>query len=453
MVRPVSCGNLNSSFSRLLDNRHSMAADDSPVWVGVLELENDESVTGMSGPLQANHHDARILVFTHGAPLGYVSISTQPTQSLASRAVAAVHLTLADALALHAECDPDVGHQEFQAPWKTIVSCPRNFPTSGLSGITVVVCTRDRPEQLSKCLTALRKVAYSPIEILIVDNAPTGTETKELVEAFAQDDSRFRYTCEPQPGLSRARNHGLAEARFDQIAFTDDDVSVTEGWPAALAVGFASDPDAACVTGLVVPSSLETSAERYFDSRYAWGEAFDAQCYDLDEHRHPGRLYPFTAGTFGTGANFAVKRDVVSKLGGFDPLLGAGSKTRGGEDLDIFLRLVLAGERICYVPSAVVCHRHRADTQALAQQIRSYGYGTGAYLAKHLLNGNLSVSFLLRGLLQKTADTRSRMRQASQASQLGGYGRWLALSEVAGVLTGSWLYYRASRRVRPGQRI
>jgi glycosyltransferase involved in cell wall biosynthesis len=428
-----------------------MAVDDFPVWVGVLELEHGESVVGVSGALQPRHHDARILVFIHGAPLGYVSIPAQPAESLASRALNAAHLTLADTLALHAKCGAQTEDQENRAAWNTAMSCPRNFPTNGLSGITVVVCTRNRPEQLSKCLAALRKVDYNPIEILIVDNAPTGTETKDIVEALAQDDPRFRYTCEPRAGLSRARNHGLTQARFDQIAFTDDDVSVAEGWPAALAAGFASDPGAVCITGLVVPSSLDTSAERYFDSRYAWGEAFEAQRYNLDEHRHPGRLYPFTAGTFGTGANFAVQRDAVSKIGGFDPLLGAGSTTRGGEDLDIFLRLVLAGERICYLPSAIVWHRHRSDTQALAQQIHSYGYGTGAYLVKHLLNRNLSTSFLCRGLLEKTADTGSRMRQASQASQFGGYGTWLGLSEVAGVLTGSWLYYRASRRVRQGE--
>lgn len=423
-----------------------MTVNNSPVWVGVLELEHAESVVGVSGSLQSCHHDARILVFIHGAPLGYVSIPAHPTESLASRALDAANLSLADALAIHAECSAQAEDEEVRAGWKTVMSCPRNFPTSSLSGITVVVCTRNRPEQLSKCLAALRKIDYDPIEILIVDNAPTGTETKDLVEALTQDDPRFRYTCEPRAGLSRARNHGLMQARFDQVAFTDDDVSVTEGWPAALAAGFASDPGSACITGLVVPSSLETSAERYFDSRYAWGEAFEAQRYDLDEHRHPGRLYPFTAGTFGTGANFAVKRDAVIKLGGFDPLLGAGSTTRGGEDLDIFLRLVLAGERICYVPSAIVWHRHRSDTQALAQQIRSYGYGTGAYLVKHLLNRNLSTSLLRRGLLEKTADTGSRMRQASEASQLGGYGTWLGLSEVMGVLTGSWRYFRASRR-------
>jgi GT2 family glycosyltransferase len=310
----------------------------------------------------------------------------------------------------------------------------------------VVVCTRNRTEQLRSCLTALQQVTYEPVEFLVVDNAPIGTETWDLVMEFARSDSRFQYTTEPLPGLSRARNHGLGCAKFDLVAFTDDDITVDSGWPAALAAGFASDPDAVCVTGVVVPSALNTGAERYFDSRYAWGEAFEAQRYDLDEHRPPSRLYPFTAGIFGTGANFAVKRQAVAQLGGFDNLLGAGGPGRGGEDLDIFLRLVLAGGRICYVPSALVWHQHRSETGALASQIYSYGYGLGAYLAKHLLNRNFSVPFLMRGFTRKAIDTGHRMQSAAKSSQLNGRARQLALRESAGVAAGALRYYRATRR-------
>src|SRR6185437_8580535 len=103
-------------------------------------------------------------------------------------------------------------------------------------------------------------------------------------------------------------------------------------------------------------------------------------------------------------------------LGEFDPLLGAGSPTRGGEDLDMFLRVILAGERLSYVPSALVWHRHRADVAALGEQIYSYGYGLGAYLAKHLLSRDLKLTVLGRGLIRQSGVVISRMRQASEAS-------------------------------------
>lgn len=423
---------------------------ESQIWVGLLDLDSDSEVAAVSGEPGPGHQEARILVRMHRAPLGHVHLPVWPRETFTSRARAAAQAAMAGRLREHAECGPVPANVVAHGPdrrgdWKKPVSCPRGFPARG-PGISVVVCTRNRAEQLRSCLIALQQITYEPVEVLVVDNAPTGTETWDLVMEFARSDSRFQYTTEPLPGLSRARNHGLANAKFDLAAFTDDDITVDPGWPAALAAGFMSDPDAVCVTGVVVPSALNTGAERYFDSRYAWGEAFEAQRYDLDEHRHPSRLYPFTAGIFGTGANFAVKRQAVAELGGFDDLLGAGGAGRGGEDLDIFLRLVLAGGRICYVPSALVWHQHRSQTGALAEQIYSYGHGLGAYLAKHLLNRNFSVSFLMSGFTGKAVDTGTRMQSAAKSSQLNGQARQLALRESAGVAAGALRYYLARRR-------
>jgi GT2 family glycosyltransferase len=423
---------------------------ESPIWIGLLDLDSNGEVAAVSGEPGLAHREARVLIRVHQAPLGHVHLQVRPRETFTSRARVAAEAALAGPLREHTECQPmppDLVAQEPRCDWKKSASCPRRFPAQG-PGISVVVCTRNRPEQLRSCLTALQKVAYEPVEILVVDNAPTGTETWSLVMEFAQSDSRFQYTTEPLPGLSRARNHGLANAKFDLVAFTDDDITVDPGWPAALAAGFRSDPRAVCVTGVVVPSALNTGAERYFDSRYAWGEAFEAQRYDMGAHRHPSRLYPFTAGIFGTGANFAVKRQVVAGLGGFDCLLGAGGVGRGGEDLDMFLRLILAGGRICYVPSALVWHQHRSDTGALAEQIYSYGHGLGAYLAKHLLNRDFSVSFLMRGLTGKAMDTSSRMQSAAKSSKLNGKARQLILRESAGLAAGALRYYWATRQSR-----
>ena len=270
-------------------------------------------------------------------------------------------------------------------------------------------------------------------------------DTRELVTALAEADARIHYTCEPDTGLSRARNHGLARAQFDLVCFTDDDTRVDPGWPSAVAAGFAADPETVCVTGLVASSSLNTGSERYFDSRYSWGEAFEPRRYDLIAHRHSSPLYPYSAGVFGTGANLAVRRSAVTGLGGFDPILGAGGPGRGGEDLDMFLRIILAGDRICYLPSSLVWHQHRSDMEALGEQIYSYGHGLGAYLAKHLISGGMPVVLLARGLRRAGVVLR-RTHQASQAGQMRVGGRRLALTEARGALVGALCYGRAARR-------
>jgi GT2 family glycosyltransferase len=423
------------------------AAGSRATWVGLLDLDESSSVMGASGPVRADHRQARVLVRVHRAPLGHVGVPILPMETLTERIRTAAAHTLAEALARHDQCDRR-GHGAVDpGEWADRMACPRSFPSAGRSGLSIVVCTRDRTEKLGECLRALRqRVSYDPVEILVVDNAPRGDATRELVTAYARDDSRIRYTCEPLPGLTIARNHGLGQARFDLVAFADDDTSVEAGWLAAIAAGFAGDPDVVCVTGPVVSSALDTGAERYFDSRYPWGEAFEPRRYDLGEHRHPSRLYPFRAGIFGTGANFAVRRSAVVRLGGFDPLLGTGTASRGGDDLDMFVRLILAGGRICYLPSALVWHHHRAETGALSEQIYSYGHGLGAYLAKRVMNREMSLGLLRRGLRETGADLKGRMQQASQSSQLGAAARWLALNEALGVAPGALRYYRAARR-------
>jgi GT2 family glycosyltransferase len=419
---------------------------EASIWVGLLDLDDSEPVCGVSGPLGDRYDMARVLVRMHHAPIGYVQLPVAPAGSLTARATRLAEKTLADRIRRHEELDKEAENRQESAGWMAAVSCPHQFAISGGAGVTVIICTRDRTKGLQESLRSIQQVNYEPLEILVVDNAPTSGDTRELVTAMAAADARIHYTCEPDPGLSRARNHGVARAGFDLVCFTDDDTRVDPGWPAAIAAGFAADREALCVTGLVASSSLDTGSERYFDSRYSWGEAFEARRYDLVTNRHPSALYPFSAGIFGTGANFAFRRDAVNDLGGFDPILGAGGPGRGGEDLDMFLRVILAGGRICYLPSSLVWHQHRSNVEALSEQIYSYGYGLGAYLAKQLISGQMPVALLGRGLRQAGV-VLGRTRQASRAGQMRAHGRRLALTEARGVVAGALCYRRVARRV------
>src|SRR5690606_10253863 len=94
-----------------------------------------------------------------------------------------------------------------------------------LPSISVVVCTRDRPQELRACLVALGKIDYPDYEVIVVDNASETAETSAIVEA-----ARLRYVREDRPGLDWARNRGWRLARYDIIAFTDDDVLVDPMW-------------------------------------------------------------------------------------------------------------------------------------------------------------------------------------------------------------------------------
>jgi GT2 family glycosyltransferase len=416
------------------------------VWIGLAELSDGSPVRSVSGPPRPDQELARVLVRMHGAPLGYVRLPLRPEATLGERVKDAAESSLAESVGRHLRQDAAADAASAAPEWEGQVGCPERFRHDGV-GISIVVCTRDRPDVLQECLRELVLVKYAPLEILVVDNAPTRDITKKVVSELANEDPRIRYTCEPQPGLSRARNHGMAVAKFDLVAFTDDDVLVDAGWPAALAAGFAADPEAACMTGLVASRTLDTNAEFYFDSRYSWGESVAPRRYDMGAHRDSSAIYPFSAGIFGTGANFAVRRSEIDQLGGFDPLLGAGSPGRGGEDLDIFVRVILSGGRLCYLPAALVWHRHRASEAALAEQVFDYGFGLGAYLAKRMMRGEVTVVTLVCGL-GRLAFLAGRMRDATKASQFKGRGLRLAISEAWGIVVGALRYWRIARRQR-----
>lgn len=422
-----------------------MRAEGQSVWVASLDLDEPGPVAGVNGPPRADQYQARVLIRMHRAPVGFVHVATQPTDTLTERARTAAETTLAEHLRHHSILDdpPDLDGSK---AWPYLTACPGRFPAHGGAGVSAVVCTRNRTELLTSALRTLRDAAYDPLEILVVDNAPSSDATKDLVLALSQKDPRVRYTCEPVPGLSRARNRGLAEAQFDIVAFTDDDILIDPGWPAAIAAGFAADPATICVTGLVVSGVLDTSSQRYFDALVGWGEDFEPRRFDLKEHRLPSALYPFRAGVFGTGANLAVRRSALGPVGVFDALLGAGGPCRGGEDLDMFLRIILAGGRICYLPSAMVWHLYHDDTLPLGQEIYSYGHGLGAYLAKHLPNPQMRAALVRQGLRQ-VGVVLTRMRRAAQAGRPREGSRRLVLNQAEGVVIGALRYYRAARRV------
>ncbi|MEZ0339743.1 glycosyltransferase family 2 protein [Mycobacterium sp. pV006] len=334
----------------------AMPAQGRPVWakarwIGLIEL--DEWTPAPDGDVQfaARHSDgyrtARVLVRSGLRPIAFVE-------------------------------GPIVdGVARIAVP--TAVPAPEPEPAD-LPPVSVVVCTRERPDQLADALQSLLALNYPQFEVVVVDNAPRTDATARVIEQAADD--RVRRVEEPVPGLSTARNTGLRAARHDLVAYTDDDVYVDRHWLRALARGFARSPRVSCVSGLVPSGELRTAAQGYFDQRVSWSGPLQPQLFTLDDPPAEEPLFPFRVGRFGTGANFAVRRDRVLELGGFDEALGAGTAAQGGEDLDLFFRVLTGGDALATEPAAIVWHRHRSDNDALLAQARGYGLGLGAWLTK-----------------------------------------------------------------------
>ena len=259
--------------------------------------------------------------------------------------------------------------------------------------LSVVVCTRDRPHHLRRCLESLSVTSPRPDEIIVVDNAPSTDETRVLVAQHPE----IRYVLEPQPGLDRARNRGVISASGEIVAFTDDDAIVHQTWGRAIRACFRDDAVKAA-TGLVLPAELGTQAQVLFERYWSFGRGYRYLRYDATffERR---KWHGVPAWFVGAGANMAFRREVFDQVGLFDELLDVGAAGCSG-DSEMWYRLLAAGAVCLYSPRAVALHFHRREISELSRQLHHYMRGHCAALciqfARHLHWGNLlRLCFLL----------------------------------------------------------
>ncbi len=262
----------------------------------------------------------------------------------------------------------------------------------GGASVSVVICTRDRTDLLQRCLPSILALDAQGFEVIVVDNSPR----TDLTEKYVRSLPGVRYVREDRPGLDNARNRGVAESRMEIVAFTDDDTVVDRRWLSAIRDAF-SDPGVAAVTGLVAPMKLDTQARLYFEDVYGgMGKGFQPRRVSGKRLDSAGLLW---ASQYGVGANMAFRRDVFARVGPFDPDLDVGTPARGGGDIEMFHRVLAAGETLVYQPDALVWHEHRADFASLERQLEDNGTGFLAYLQASSRSRHAPRSALIRFVL------------------------------------------------------
>ncbi len=361
--------------------------------VRLVEVELSEPLAAIAAVVDGRHYQrVQILVRLFTYPIGRVALDLDAdgldSTVLAEAIWQALHQEINDWLKQNAvppvtqldatglKIDPDM--PAFLVQRKQLLA---DAPL-----ISVVVCTRDRTDQLSLALQRLLELDYPNFEILVIDNAPRTTATAELVEQTFGGNDQIRYIREDQPGLSIARNCGLQQAQGEYIAYTDDDGVIDPHWLTEVARSFQAGDRVACVTGPILPTELDTPAQLLSEQFRGRDMEFEPCVFDLKSHQSSDPLYPWAAGIYGGGgANMSFRTAVLHEMGGFDPALGAGTPTHGGEDLAIFVDLIKRGYQIAYEPGAIVYHAHRADYAALRRQLYGYGMGLTAYLIPFIL--------------------------------------------------------------------
>lgn len=243
--------------------------------------------------------------------------------------------------------------------------------------ISVVIATRDRAPLLADTLAALAALEDPgcPFEIVVVDNASRDRTPDVVARAARGMAADVVYLHEPAPGKSHALNTALAQARGNLFVLTDDDVLPARGWLRAHARAF-DDASIDFAAGRILPQ-WEASPPRWLSpTLYGVLAVPDGGperlriASGLNEHIMP------------LGANMALRRRALDRVGGWNPSLGKLKGTlRTGEDHEFVLKMLAAGLRGVYEPDAIVRHRVSAERLRLGYFARWF-YGNGGVQAR-----------------------------------------------------------------------
>jgi GT2 family glycosyltransferase len=245
---------------------------------------------------------------------------------------------------------------------------------------SLIICSRNRQRMLLDTVASILDGEEVPTEIIVVDQSDSPSPELETHGTVRGCDVHYQWTR--GRGVSRSRNHGIAQALYDVVVIADDDMYVDPAWFGSITRALLRSGPKSVITGRVLESLSADGSEGFAPSVQA-----DLQPIVYSE---PARGDPLSTG------NMAAYRSAVEKVGLFDVRLGPGTRFPSSEDNDLGYRLLRTGYSIVYAPEAVVYHRAWRNREEYVQLQWNYGRGQGAYYAKHL---RLRDAHMLRRLL------------------------------------------------------
>jgi GT2 family glycosyltransferase len=223
--------------------------------------------------------------------------------------------------------------------------------------VSVVVCAYNAADTIGDCLASLDRLTYPDVEVLVINDG-----SRDGTGEIARRHRGVRVIDIPNGGLSAARNHGLAMASGEIVAYTDADARVDPDWLTYLVQPLLTSEFVAAGGPNVVPPD----------------DPWVAQCVA----RAPGGpthvLLDDRTAEHVPGCNMAFRRDALLSIGGFDPVY-----RRAGDDVDVCWRLQAHGARIGFAPAALVWHHHRPTVRAYWRQQVGYGEGQAWLVPRH----------------------------------------------------------------------
>lgn len=215
--------------------------------------------------------------------------------------------------------------------------------------ISVVIPTYRRPDDLKKCLEALKKQTRTPDQTIVVIRN-TDLETRSFVEDYNSTTLSLCIANVTNSGQVAALNAGLEEATGDIIAITDDDGVPHRHWLEKIEAHFYADPELGGLGGkdwMYVGDRLVTGEEKTVGKVQWFGRTIGNHHLGVGRPREVEIL---------KGANMSYRRDAISNLRFDHRLLGTGAEVHN--DLAFSLNVKKAGWKLLYDPEVEIDHYH-----------------------------------------------------------------------------------------------
>jgi GT2 family glycosyltransferase len=269
---------------------------------------------------------------------------------------------------------PDVGSDPTTSSAKPAAS-------SAVPPVSVIVCTRNRGDDVVVAVRSIQRCKFRDFELLIIDQSDDEA-TQRALEPLCQADSRLLYVRMAVPGKPGALNKAFQLARGKYLVLTDDDCEVCEGWIDAFVEVFEANPRVGCVHGDVSAGPYDPAQGYIPVCRIERAHTISS----LDDFLNPaGEDWD----NFGIGASMALRAEVVAAIGGCDPCIGPGAKFRTGDDTDIGVQVLRLGYAMHFSPAASVVHHGFRYWSSSRADIGRSGFAQGAIFIKHLRCGTL----------------------------------------------------------------
>ena len=299
--------------------------------------------------------------------------------------------------------------------WLLKVAERINHMRPDLPLVSVIVCTRNRPTSVGRCVRSVLSSDYANFELLVVDQSDDSATANQLAPLVA-NSSRVSLLPMLVKGKPAALNHALGHASGRYLALTDDDCEVARNWISELVAALEANPDVGAVFGDVAAAPFDEQREHISQRRIEIAKTI--------HHPNEFLIIPTRRGViwlnFGIGANMALRTRTMLQLGGWDFCIGPGARFGSGDDHDLAFRILCAESGVHFCPQARIVHHGVRSTQEWKSQYVWVGRGFGAAFAKYLrcrllYRGSLRtlrihlLTFLLHGLqMRRTQPGSSR---------------------------------------------